>query len=121
MSSLLVAFASILLSVTAQFLLKMGMSSAVVRAATAQPFGARALLAVLTNGFVFGGLAVYALGAVVWLSVLAKMDVSKAYPLVGAGFAITALIGIIVGEQVTVGRLTGIALICAGVAFVSRS
>ena len=69
---------------------------------------------------IFSGLAQYA-SSVLWLSALAKMDVSKAYPLVGGGFAITALVGFIAGEQITAGRVTGVALICPGVALAARS
>lgn len=58
---------------------------------------------------------------VTWLSVLAKMDDSKAYPRVEVGFAITALAGFTAGEQITAGRVTGVALICPGVALVARS
>ena len=121
MTILLVALASILLSVSAQFSLKAGMSSASVRTAMAGPMDAQTVMTVLLNPFVVGGLALYALSAVVWLSVLAKMDVSKAYPMVGLGFALTAVIGFFAGEQLSPVRIAGVALICTGVALVARS
>ena len=58
---------------------------------------------------------------VVWLGVLSKWDVSKAYPLVGLGFVLTVAIGFLVGEDVTLTRAMGVALICAGVFVVGRS
>jgi multidrug transporter EmrE-like cation transporter len=57
----------------------------------------------------------------VWLGVLSKWDVSKAYPLVGLGFALTVLIGLLAGEQVTLLRGIGVVLICAGVWAVSQT
>ena len=121
MNTFSVAIFSIVLSVMAQFSLKAGMSSVEVKAAMTQPFGWGTPMAVLTNGFVFGGFLLYGLGAIVWLGVLSKWDVSKAYPLVGLGFALTVVIGLLAGEQVSLLRSGGVVLICVGVFLVSRS
>ncbi|MBS0370725.1 MAG: hypothetical protein JSS57_16190 [Proteobacteria bacterium] len=121
MNTLILAIVSIGLSVAAQFSLKAGMSSEGVREAMGQPYTLRALLSVFTNSYVLAGFLCYGLGAVVWLGVLSKWDVSKAYPLVGLGFAGTAAVGILLGEQVGGLRMIGVALICAGVFLVGRS
>ena len=121
MSTLLIAILSILLSVAAQFSLKAGMSSSAVREVLAQPFGPMTAFSVLTNKFVFAGFLLYGLGAIVWLGVLSRWDVSKAYPLVGLGFACTVAIGFLLGEQVSLARLVGVLLICFGVFVVSRT
>ena len=121
MKTLLIAIISIALSVAAQFSLKAGMSGEGVRTALAQPYSFKTLFDVLTDKYVFGGFLLYGMGAVVWLGVLSKWDVSKAYPLVGLGFVFTVAIGFLVGEQVTIPRVIGVALICAGVFFVGRS
>lgn len=121
MSIVWTAVASIVLSVLAQFLLKKGMSSLEIKAALAQPLGINAGISVLLNPAIFAGFALYGLGALIWLAVLAKWEVSKAYPLVGLGFALTVIIGFLLGEQVTAARTIGVALICAGVIVVSRS
>ncbi|MFC4312980.1 ligand-binding protein SH3 [Steroidobacter flavus] len=81
----------------------------------------RLLLALVSQPYIVMGLALYVLGAIVWLSVLAQWDVSKAYPLVGLGFAATLAVGYVGGEQVTSFRLVGVMLICSGVVLVSRS
>jgi uncharacterized membrane protein len=107
----LLAICSVLLSVAAQFLLKAGMKAN----------GAAGTLSALLQPFVLAGLAAYGLSALVWLSVLARWEVSKAYPLVGAGFALTVLLGFVMGEAVSVTRWVGVGLICAGVFVVSRS
>ena len=55
------------------------------------------------------------------LGVLSKWDVSKAYPLIGLGFVFTVAMGYLLGEEVTLTRVLGVALICAGVVLVGRS
>jgi drug/metabolite transporter (DMT)-like permease len=121
MKTLFIAILSIALSVMAQFSLKAGMSGDGMKAILAQPPSFRSLTYILTDKYVLGGFALYGLGAVVWLGVLSKWDVSKAYPLVGLGFVFTLIVGYLLGEQVTPPRLIGVALICAGVFFVGRS
>ena len=64
----------------------------------------------------------YALGAVVWLLVLARLPLSAAYPFVGLGFVLTMAIGLFaLGEQLTPGRIAGTILIAAGCVLVARS
>lgn len=121
MNTLLLALMSIVLSVMAQFFLKAGMSSTAVKGAMARPIGPDTFLTLCSNLYVLGGFFLYGLGAVIWLSVLSKWDVSKAYPLVGVGFALTAEIGLFAGEQVTLLRAGGVTLICLGVFVVAQS
>lgn len=119
--TLLIALLSICISVAAQFCLKAGMSSLEVREAMAHPAGLKAVLAVFSNLYVLGGFMLYGLGAVVWLAVLSKWDVSKAYPLVGFGFALSVGVGAWLGEGVGVQRVAGVALICLGVFVVGKT
>lgn len=121
MNTLLLAISSIAVSVLAQFLLKAGMSGEPVRSAIAAGFGVRTALVIATSPGVIGGFACYGAGAVLWLGVLSKWDVSKAYPLVGLGFVATVAIGYLIGEAVGLVRVIGVALICAGVWMTSRS
>lgn len=121
MKTLLIAMISIILSVAAQFALKAGMSDDGVRTAMTQPFSLRTLFDVLTDKYVVGGFLLYGLGAVFWLGVLSKWDVSKAYPLVGLGIMLTAVVGFLMGEHVTASRVVGVTLICAGVVLVGQS
>ncbi len=121
MHPFVLALVSVAMSVAAQFLLKAGMSQPSTQAALAGGMSPQGLWTVMTQPYVLGGFCLYGLGAVVWLSVLSAWDVSKAYPLVGVGFAFTALIGFLLGEQVTLARVAGVVLVCAGVALVARS
>ena len=104
------AVVSVLLAVVAQFALRAGMKA----------HNGAAWLA-LVQPMVLVGLALYVAGALAWLSVLARWEVSKAYPLVGLGFALSAMVGYLLGEQMNGARWAGVALICLGVALVGRS
>lgn len=119
----LLILASVGLSVLAQIALKTGMSGRKIQAALIE--GASRLDAVWTiasNGYVVLGLGLYGLGAVLWLLVLARLDVSMAYPFVGLGFVLTMMLGyLILGESLSTTRIVGTLLIAAGVVLVARS
>ncbi|AQR66959.1 MULTISPECIES: hypothetical protein [unclassified Janthinobacterium] len=121
MNTFCIAILSIALSVMAQFSLKTGMSGDGVQAMMAQPKSFMTLMHILTDKYVLGGFLLYGLGAVAWLGVLSQWEVSKAYPLAGLGFVLTLPIACLLGEQVSLPRVMGVALICAGVFLVGRS
>jgi multidrug transporter EmrE-like cation transporter len=121
MNTVFAAIGCVVLSVTAQFLIKAGMMSGAVTAALARPAGLHTAVAVIGDPRVIGGFALYTLGAIAWLGVLARWDVSKAYPLEGLGFALAVIVGFMIGEEVTLMRILGVLLICAGVFVVSAS
>jgi drug/metabolite transporter (DMT)-like permease len=120
-NTLAICLASVAISVLAQFTLKAGVAGAAVKAALAQPLGVQTLVALFLNGFVVLGFMLYGLGAVIWLAVLARWEVSKAYPMVGLGFALAVSIGWLAGEQVTALRLLGVGLVCIGIVCVAAS
>ena len=117
--TLAAAVCSILLSVAAQFLLKAGVRESLV-AHPASDIWMRAL-GLVSHYHVLLGFACYGLSAIVWMFVLSKWDVSKAYPMVGLGFVLTLPLGGHMGEQITLPRVAGVMLIVVGVLLVSRS
>lgn len=121
MKTVVLAVVSIILSVAAQFSLKLGVSKNLGKTALTQPTAFRSIFEQLANTYVLTGLLLYGLSAVVWLGVLSKWNVSKAYPLVGLGFVLTAGVDFLSGEVITLNRIAGISLICAGVYMVARS
>ncbi len=107
---------SVAMSACAQLLLKMGVGAA--RAGS----GASAGLTYLLSPWVVAGLALYGLGAMVWLYVLARLPLSAAYPFVGLGFILTMVLGsVALGESLSVLRVAGTLLIAIGCVLVSRS
>jgi drug/metabolite transporter (DMT)-like permease len=121
MATFSIALLSIFISVLAQFALKRGMSSEVTKTMISESLDAKSLFTVLTNKYIAFGFILYAAGAVIWLKVLSSWDVSKAYPLVGIGFAITVTIGFFLGEHISLSRIIGTALIGLGVYLISTS
>lgn len=116
-----IALISIALSVAAQFLLKSGMSSSTVKEVISAPYSFKGLATIIFSPHIMAGFMLYGLGALIWLIVLSRWDVSKAYPLVGLGFVLAAIIGLVHGETVSGLRMVGIVLIVSGVAVVARS
>lgn len=121
MNTGLIALLSIVMSVAAQFLLRAGVTGMRSRETFAASWWLTDLLFPLKEPLVLAGLLVYGLGAILWLAVLSEWEVSKAYPLVGLGFALTAGIGIALGEAVGLQRAFGVALIGIGVLVIGRS
>ena len=112
--------ASVALSSVAQLLLKLGMvNAAYARASAAQDWVGMAQAALL-NPLVIGGLSLYFAGALVWLMVLARADLSYAYPFVGLGFIFSIALGyFVLGEPVSLQRLGGALLIALGAVLVA--
>lgn len=112
---------SVLLSAFAQIALKAGMSSVSVLQALQVTPGFPAVRAIATNFFVLFGLTLYFASAAVWLLVLARVDVSLAYPFVGLGFIVTMLLAwLIHGEVLTLAKVAGTFLIAFGVIVLAR-
>ena len=91
----------------AQLVLKRGMSASGMHEALAAGW-MPAALAVASNVWVVAGLALYFVGALIWLVVLNRVAVSFAYPFVGLGFVLTALLAwALLGEGLTAYRALG--------------
>ena len=109
--------ASVSLSALAQFALKVGVTGAARSAGVVAEMNR-----FLHSPMVYVGLALYGLGAVLWLLVLARAPLSIAYPFVGIGFIITMLAGVMFLEEgVNAMRVSGTLLISIGCVLVARS
>jgi drug/metabolite transporter (DMT)-like permease len=67
-------------------------------------------------------LGCYVLGAVAWLTVLSRVPLSLAYPMLALSYAITPILAwLVLGEDVNGLRWAGIGVISLGVLLVARS
>ena len=111
----------VLLNAGAQLLLKAGTNSIGAfeySAANIVPIGWK----LATEPHILGGLSCYVVSVVVWILALSRVEVSIAYPLLSVGYVVNAAAAyFLFGEAVTPMRLTGIAVIIAGVWIVARS
>ena len=111
---------SVSLSVVAQILLKNGMSSTNVQTALSVDT-ITAGISIFTNISVVAGLFAYVSSAGIWLLVLSKVDVSKAYPFVGLGFIGTMMFAYwFLDEPLTINKLIGTTLVLAGVLLITK-
>ena len=114
--------ASVLLAAVAQLTLKVGMSREVVQRALDEQSHFRTVAVIATSPWIIGGLICFGLSAIVWLLVLARLDLSTAYPFFSLGFVITAALGyFIFGEPMPATKLAGVAAIVCGVLLISLS
>lgn len=120
-SSLPLVLMSVICGVFGQLALKAGMTQVgqIGGAALTQP----AMLArVAASPLVVGGLALYVLGAASWLTVLSRVPLSLAYPILALGYVITPLLAwLILKENMNAVRGLGILVIALGVILVTRS
>src|SRR5262245_41331437 len=64
-------------------------------------------LALAGNAWLWAGMACYAASIGLWLVVLARVQVSVAYPMLSIGYVIAALLGVaFLGEAVGLARIT---------------
>lgn len=110
---------SVSLSVCAQLLLRRAMSSSRIQAALNGDLSA-AVFAVALDIYVVAGLLIYSLSVVLWLLVLSKIEVSKAYPFVGLGFVGTMVFACwFLNEPLTLVKVAGTVLVLCGVALIA--
>jgi drug/metabolite transporter (DMT)-like permease len=112
----------VLLGAAGQILLKTGASNpalvAQLNAGNVAGFGLRAL----SSPWILGGFLLYGASAAFWLVILARTQISYAYPFISLGFIVTTLYGWqFLGEHLSAMRAGGVALIMLGVLLVSRT
>jgi len=111
----------VILNAIAQLVLKKGMS---IIGSVQVDFSSimSMLIKASTNVYIYLGLLCYVLSFFVWLMVLSRTEVSYAYPFLSIGYIIAAFVGYFYfGESMTLYKVGGIALICAGVFLLYRS
>ena len=112
---ILLILCSVSVSAFAQYFLKRGMTDITLKSPDYATEWVQTLGAIIVNPFIITGFALYGLGAILWLWVLARLDLSAAYPFVGLSFVITMLIGsFFLGEAIGTERLIGTFLVVAG-------
>ena len=112
---------SVLLAASAQIVLKHGMNH--VTHQLGHPFGinGESLRAAATTFWVWAGLFLFGLSALVWLAVLSRAALSFAYPFAALTYVVILLYDTVRGEVVGGLRWAGVALIIAGIVLVSRT
>jgi multidrug transporter EmrE-like cation transporter len=119
--TLALIFVSVTLSALAQWSFKVGVSGERVRLAMQDGSVFNLVLAFLLSPPIILGLGMYGFGTILWLGVLSRVELSQAYPFVGLGFVLTALIGYFaLNDNFSAMRLAGTLLVISGVYLVAR-
>ncbi len=109
------------LNVVGQLSLKFGMSK-MGNFSVSLPSLISVFARAAVNPFIILGVVCYGTGFLVWLIVLAKAEVSYAYPMISLGYVFTAILAWqLLGEHVTIFRIVGIFVTCLGVFIIARS
>jgi drug/metabolite transporter (DMT)-like permease len=114
---------SVGLAAVAQLALKHGMNLVNDRLAPAR-FGldAASLRAVVLQPFVWGGLALFGISAIVWLAVLSRASLSFAYPFASLTYVLILVFdAVVLDEAVPPLRWAGVACIALGIFLISRT
>jgi multidrug transporter EmrE-like cation transporter len=113
--------AGVLLNAAAQLLLKAATRHSGELVADSGRISWSGVLQLLGAVPLWVGLACYGVSVVVWLGALSRVPVSIAYPMLSIGYVVNAFAAaLLFGEALSVGKLAGIAMICAGVITLAR-
>jgi len=118
MDVLILILISVLLGVFGQLSMKRGMT--IVGQISLNEFFSARIFSIILNSYVFLGISLYVAATALWLVVLSNEELSFAYPLISLGYIfVTVFSTIFFGENLTVFRMLGIALIVVGTYFVA--
>lgn len=111
---------SIAAGVAGQTSIKLGLSGSNGASPIAGLFSV--IMLILTSPLVLLGLVLYGLGALTWIAVLSRLNLSYAYPFLALNFILIALVSwLVLGETIPTMRWLGIGCICAGILLIARS
>lgn len=107
------AFISILLGATGQFLFRLGMLNYGKVTGTAVW---RQLFAIIFTPAIFAGFLCFGVSSILWLAVISRWQLSYAYPLVALGYVLAVVYGrVFLQEMLNPAKLVGSLLILLGI------
>jgi multidrug transporter EmrE-like cation transporter len=111
---------SVVVSVLGQTIIKVGVSQP--RIVTETAIWMKPIAMIVQSPLVMFGLVLYAIGALAWILVLSKMNLSYAYPFLALNFVLITVMGrVVLHEPVPTMRWFGLGFIIIGILIVSRS
>jgi multidrug transporter EmrE-like cation transporter len=111
---------SIMMSSTAHVLLKKGAMSTAEMTVSGQSLLMNVWV-VATNPWVLAGMFLHVSALAVWMWALSRVDISFAYPFLAVGYVFVSLMAWQwLGENITLTRLSGMAIIIFGIIVLSR-
>ena len=112
---------SICFAVAGQLLLKTGMNQLGDLQASMSESAVRFVVTFVTTPSILAGFACYGFGAIFWVIVLSRVELSFAYPMLALMYVIIPLSAkFFLNEDIAPGRWLGIAIVIVGVAILAR-
>jgi multidrug transporter EmrE-like cation transporter len=113
--------ASVTLAAIAQVTLKVGMNHVTDANGGELALNADSLKQIATNVWVWAGLVIFGVSAVLWLFALSKANLSYAYPFAALGYVIIVTASILfLGEHMRPLGWAGVAFIVAGIVLIAQ-
>jgi multidrug transporter EmrE-like cation transporter len=82
----------------------------------------RSICIMLTNLYLWLAMLCYGVSIFLWMAVLAKVEVSYAYPFLSIGYVVVLIAGYyFFNESLSFIRIIGVIVICVGVYLISKS
>lgn len=111
---------SVFAGVLGQILIKLGVGDNGLISETSSGL-LSVFVAILTTPLVMGGLVLYGVGAISWILVLSRMNLSHAYPFLALNFVLIAVLSrLLLNEPIPMIRWVGMGIICVGIVLVSQ-
>ncbi len=122
MKTIVLILISISIAIGGQFCIKHGvMNSAGRMELSSMEQSLQQLWLIFSSPVIWLGLSLYGLGAVTWMMVLSRADLSYAYPMLALGYVATTLLAyLFLQEPVTGYRWAGVLLITLGVILIGN-
>lgn len=122
MFALMLVLICVLAGAAGQIFWKMGMSDMSRINGMGDLLQFKTALDIFTNKYITFGIFLYALSVFLWLGAMSTLEVSFMYPLLSLGYAVTAVLAFLfIGENITLIRWVGIALVLTGCALITKS
>ena len=85
-------------------------------------FNAKTIFGIITDKYIIAGLMFYGFALIFWLGAMSTLEISFMYPMLSLGYVIVAVLAFIfLGENISLARWAGIALIVVGSILIARS
>ena len=122
MRELWVLAVSVLLNVSGQVSIKQSLLDFQSQRGSEVHFAPSTALPILLSPLTVLGLALYAASALFWMAALSRVQLSYAYPMLGAGYILVALVSWqLWGESMSAQRMLGTVVVAFGVYLVGTS
>lgn len=111
---LIAALGSVCLAASGQIMLKLGVKAVRLPGdALAHPLQ---LTSALLSPFIIIGIGLFAASVILWLAAINGQELSRVYPMAALGYVLVTIASVkLFGDEMTVYKLVGLALIIAGV------